>query len=81
MYYFCQVRSRFFINKKNVEQVGHSLHDLKALASPEMSKRATLKAPRRCIKSPSCEYQTYTEGVDNTPHWGAPVALFLTFLR
>ena len=43
-----------YIQRKSVEPVCHSLHNLKALALPDKSKRATLKAPRKC------EYITYS---------------------
>ena len=35
--------------QKTWSQSCHSFHDLKALALPNLSKRATLKAPRMCI--------------------------------
>ena len=38
-----------YIHKKNVEPVCHSFHDRKAFALPGLSKRATPKAPRRCL--------------------------------
>ena len=34
--------------RKSVEPFCHSFHRVKALALPSLSKRATLKAPRRC---------------------------------
>ena len=38
-----------YIHKKTWSQFCRSFHAVKALALPSMSKRATLKAPRRCV--------------------------------
>ena len=47
--------------KRNVEPVRHSFHCVRLLALPDKSKRATLKAPRKCIYNYPTRYNPSIE--------------------
>ena len=67
--------------KKAWEPVLLLVPHIEALALPCQSKRATLKAPRCVSKTDiSAGHTRHHEPMKpyNTPHWGVPVALFLT---
>ena len=46
---------------KTWSQSCHSFHAVNALASPKLSKRATLKAPRKCIYNHPTRYNPSIE--------------------
>ena len=58
------------IHKKSVKPAFSLVSRVEAFALPSLSKRATPKAPRRCMLIPIQEYKYTTRGV--------PAALFLT---
>ena len=69
----------FYIYMKTWSQSCHSFHAVNALASPKLSKRATLKAPRLCTYIESTlenERQNHSKpirAVYNTPHEAFPL--------